>query len=614
VQDAALLRVRSLWPALLLVACACALYARSLPAPFVFDDVPSLVQNESLRALWPPGRVLWAPAQTSLAGRPLASLSFALSYALFGLDPRGWRAENVLLHAACALLLFGLARRSFLRVTRPAWIAANARGLALAVALVWCVHPLATEAVVYVTQRTELLMSAALLTSLYAAARGFARERAGRPAFAWFGLSAGAVWLGVGAKEVMAAAPPLLLLYDRAFEAGSFGAAWRRHRALHAAAFASWLALALLVASGPRDATVGFGLPISAGQYALTQIGVSAAYLRLSLWPAPLVISHDWPLAQSVGDVWPSLCVVGALLAATLWACVRRPQLGFLGAWFFLILAPTSSVVPIVSELAAERRMYLPLAAPVAGVVLVCAALLHARVPRAVPFALAACAALVLATVSALRLEVYRSQLALWTQVMEIYPNHRLGDQIESQIGQELARENRLAEALPHFERSVELGPETASNWQNLGIARLKQGAFDAAIEALTRASELAPDAAASHSQLGLAYGRVERWSDAEVELERALELDATDQTARKVLARVLVRLGEQRVMKGDLEGAVPRFQRAQQLDPSFQAAQQDLGETLMRLQLAPPGPPAAKGRIKSGRAGVPGGRGDGDG
>lgn len=577
------------------MSCAGALYFRSLPAPFLFDDVPSIVDNANVRALWPLTQALGAPPQSSVAGRPVASLSFALSYAAFGLDPRGWHAVNVALHALCGLLLFGIARRTLIRVASPASFPTHARGLALAIALLWLVHPLSTEAVVYVTQRTELLMALALLASVYAAARGFERERASESPAVWFGVAIAAVWLGVGAKEVIAAAPPLLLLYDRAFESGSFASAWRRHRALHLGTFASWLALAALLLAGPRDATVGFGLPISAPAYAMTQIGVIAWYLRLALWPAPLVIAHDWPVASGAADVWPGLCAVVPLAAATLWACVRRPQLGFLGAWLFAILAPTSSVVPIVSEIAAERRMYLPLAAIVAGAVLgAYALLLRSRAPRGALTALVAGAALALASASALRLELYRSPLELWTQVLEVYPTHRLRDRIESSIAQELAREGRLAEALPHFELAAQLRPSSAENWANLGRARLMQGALEAAATALGRAVQLDPDDAAEHANLGLALGRMSRWSEAETELERALALDPANANARKTLARVLVRQGEALVMSGDLAGAVPRYQRAVQLDPGFGAAQQDLGETLMRLQHPQPDPATA--------------------
>jgi protein O-mannosyl-transferase len=595
-SSGSLARARARLPVLLLCVAGIALYARSLPGPFVFDDVPAIVDNPHVRALWPLAEALAAPPQSSVSGRPLVSLSFALSYAAFGLDPRGWRALNVALHVGCALLLLGIARRTFARIPR---LAPDASALALAIALVWLVHPLVTEAVAYVTQRTELLMALAFLGCLYAALRGFERESAGESPRTWFGVAIAAAWLGMAAKESMVAAAPVLLLYDRAFVSGTLAAALRRHRGLYAGVFGSWLGLAASLLAAPRGATVGFGLPVSAWEYALTQIGVVAWYLRLAFWPAPLVIAHDWPIAEGLGEVWPQLCLVALLLAGTAVACVRRPKLGFLGAWLFLVLAPTSSFVPIVSELAAERRMYLALVALVAACALGLYSLLRSRVPGAVLVALSACAALALAGVSAQRLELYRSPLDLWSQVLEVYPTHRLRDHIESAIGQELAHQGRLAEGLPHFELAAQLRPGAAENWANLGRARLNQGAFAGAVDAFTRALALEPDAAAEHANLGLALVRMGRWAEAEPELERALALDPANPTARKTLSRVLVHRGEAAVMQGQLSDAVPLFQRAVELDRSFSAAQQDLGATLMRLQTEPraaQGPPFGVG------------------
>jgi len=226
--------------------------------------------------------------------------------------------------------------------------------------------------------------------------------------------------------------------------------------------------------------------------------------------------------------------------------------------------------------------MYLPLAAVVAAMVLCADRLLRART-RAARVALAGSAALALAAVTVLRLESFRSPPVLWAEVLAVYPQHRLSDQIESEIAQQLVAQGQLAEALPHFQRAAELRPD-AKNLANLGRAQLRQGAVDAAAVSLGRAAELAPDEAAIRADFGLVLARMSRWMEAEAELEQALALDPENATAKKTLARVLVRRGEELVQTGELQGAVPRFQRATQLDPSFNAAQQDLVSTLMRL------------------------------
>ena len=93
-------------------------------------------------------------------------------------------------------------------------------------------------------------------------------------------------------------------------------------------------------------------------------------YLRLAFWPHPLVLDYGWPVAQTVGEILPGAIVVGGLAwRRPSMPCWRGPAWGFLGAWFFLILAPTSSVMPL-ADLAFEHRMYLPLAAVVTVTVL----------------------------------------------------------------------------------------------------------------------------------------------------------------------------------------------------------------------------------------------------
>jgi len=104
-------------------------------------------------------------------------------------------------------------------------------------------------------------------------------------------------------------------------------------------------------------------------EYARSQPGVILHYLRLVFWPQPLVLDYSWPPAQTVGDILPGAIVVAGLLAATGYAFWKWPAWGLLGAWFFLLLAPTSSVMPL-ADLAVEHRMYLPLAAIAVVVVL----------------------------------------------------------------------------------------------------------------------------------------------------------------------------------------------------------------------------------------------------
>jgi hypothetical protein len=276
----------------------------------------------------------------------------------------GYHLSNLTIHILAALVLFGVVRQTLVSERLREQFGRAATGLSLTVALIWTVHPLQTESVTYIIQRTESLMGLFLLLTLYCAIRSFDSPRPRR----WQVAAVLACALGMGSKEVMIGAPILVLLYDWIFVGSSFREIWRRRWALYAGLAATWVLLALLVATGQaRQAVISASFAqLGSSAYAKTQCGVILYYLRLSLWPHPLVVDYnDWPIAKTAMDFVPWAVVLGAMLCATLVALWRRSWLGFPGAWFLIILAPSSSLIPIISEPAAERRMYLPLAAVV---------------------------------------------------------------------------------------------------------------------------------------------------------------------------------------------------------------------------------------------------------
>jgi hypothetical protein len=299
-----------------------------------------------------------APANSGVTSRPIVTLSLALSYALDGMNVRGFHIVNLAIHILAGLLLYGIVRRMLEGEKLSARYGGAASWLAAAAAGIWLVHPLQTESVTYIIQRAESLMGLFYLLTLYCCIRGFEARHAAR----WFLAAVIACAFGMGSKEVMVTAPVLVLLYDRIFVAPTFGQIFRQRWGLYAGLFATWLVLgALLAAMRVEDQTVLVS-DLTPWRYAITQFEVIVHYLRLSFWPHPLVLDYLWPLADNIPSVLPWAIVVLMLVAATVWALLRQAWAGFWGAWFFLVLAPTSTVVPI-ADAAFEHRMYLPLAA-----------------------------------------------------------------------------------------------------------------------------------------------------------------------------------------------------------------------------------------------------------
>jgi hypothetical protein len=382
-------RVAEWWPVPAVVASTLLAYANTWSVPFVYDDLLAIAENPSIRRLWPPGGVLLPnlAGGVTTSGRPVLNLSFALNYALSGSAVWSYHLVNALVHAATALALFGLLRRTLRRVAPLASAGgapARTTTLAGAAALLWALHPLQTQAVTYTVQRAESLMGFFLVFTLYAFARSLgppSERRAPGPAPArdasppdsrrWRVAAVAACALGMATKEVMVVAPLLVLLYDRTFGAGTFRAAWRCRGGWHAALAATWLVLAalLLATGGNRGGTIGPGTGVPLWAYPLTQFEAIARYLGLSLWPQPLVFEYGTRWVRDAGDVLPFAAVVLPLLGLTGLALRRRPAAGFAGAWFFLLLAPTS-LAPGTIQMIVEHRMYLPLAAIITPAVL----------------------------------------------------------------------------------------------------------------------------------------------------------------------------------------------------------------------------------------------------
>src|SRR5205085_4588724 len=193
--------------------------------------------------------------------------------------------------------------------------------------------------------------------------------------------------------------------------------ALQRRGGYYAALCATWLVLVAVVWSAPRGDSAGFaGASVSPWTYLLNQSMMIVRYLRLALWPHGLVLDYGEPLHVTFGDVAPYAITVAALLAATIVALVRNPPVGFLGAWFFLTLAPTSSVMPISTEVGAERRMYLPLIAIV--VLAVTLAVRGFAGSRGRRFVFAGSVVLLCAATYQRNAE-YRSGLTLWQTVLD---------------------------------------------------------------------------------------------------------------------------------------------------------------------------------------------------
>ena len=459
--------------ALIILAGICA-YWNSLDLPFLWDDETAILTNQTIRDLWPPWRPLLPPLETPVAARPLVNVSLALNYALGGLNVRGYHAWNLGVHLAAALLLFGVVRRTLEGERFRERLGADAANVALVAALWWTIHPLVSEVIDYTTQRTTAMMGLFFFLTLYCAIRALGSPHCAR----WHLFAVIACACGMASKEEMAAAPIVVAVYDRLFAFSTVREAARARRSLYWGFAATWVGLGVLIWQWPRS-TVGFAAG-DAWTYLLNQARVIPHYLGLALWPNALVLDYGVPRPIPIGDAIGGGLLVAALLAITIVALVRWPRPGFLGAVFFLTLAPTSSFVPIMSEVGAGRRMYLPLAA--IAVLLVMGGyhvLARARSAWPARHRLLTAAALVFAAVwlgslgvrTAYRNAQYADALSLWGSSVEARPHGRARLAYAMALvnaGQSDAAVPHLREAVREYEPArYALGVELAARGEN---------------------------------------------------------------------------------------------------------------------------------------------------
>lgn len=594
---------RSSWIGLVLVALAVLIaFAPALRAPFAFDDVDSIPGNSTIRQI---GTSLQPPPRLAVSGRPIANLSLAVNYAMnetFGVDQSSTGASatlvyhitNVVLHLLCGLLLFGVMRRTLSLPTVGDWANSNAETVAIVATAVWLLHPLQTEAVDYVIQRTELLVSVSYLATLYASIRAWDASTAARRA-AWLAGGVVMCFVGMASKEVMVTAPVMVVVYDRIFRVSSWHALFadRARRWLYGGLAASWLLLAGLVAQGGRADSAGFTLGLSWYRYLYSQGWAIAHYLLLMVWPSDLRFDYGLGSVNGMRGFVGGLIVLALALPALVVAIrTKRWWAVFLILWFFAILAPSSSVLPIQTEIAAERRVYLASSAVVVAIVVAAAFALRSH--RRFFLGAAAATALVLFGLTMHRSALYANPEALWRDALVKGPaNPRAYDNLASVIYQKDT--SRINEADSLWTQALRIDSTYMTAWSNLAQIRVDRGRIADARALLERAVRINPDYVDATRRLGAllatqgdsnsipylermansaqvtdeslvalaqAYLNANRQDDAIAALRRALTLNPRRADAASFLGAMLVQRGQVDEAKPLLESAVANGDR----------------------------------------------------
>ncbi len=557
----------------LVVVCLSALlvYRNTFHVPFLFDDITQIVFNPKIQSLHGPWHFLFNNR------RPVLYASLAFNVYQGGLNTFGFHVFNLSVHILTAISLFFL----IIKTCRLPSVGENFRRdrvlLAFGACLLWVCHPLQTQAVTYIIQRAESLMALFFVITLYFSAKHFTTRK-----ILWL-VSAGISALFCGlTKEVALALPIVVLLYDRAFISPSFGKALVDHRWLYASLGFTWAVMIFLyMTTRPEQTlTAGFGIKgITPLEYALNQPQVILHYLQLALWPNRLVFDYQWPAVNDISILAPSLLVIVTALIILACSYRRYPAISFLGMSFFVILAPSSSFIPL-KDLIYEYRMYLPLSCLTVIFSSAMKIIIDRYVnpkSRSVFFViLIGILALILGGVTYQRNKVYQSEEKLWRDVLSKQPDNV---RIWNDLGSDLFAKGRDKEAAECFLKSLTLNPNSPEIASNLAMALAGQKKFNEALFYAQKAVELSPEFAVGYHNWGVVYSQMGEYQRAIDCYQKAMMLGFIKPAVLKNLAVAFA--NTQR-----LQEAVNLLKEAQRLDPQSQEIDAILKKILKNMSI----------------------------
>lgn len=545
-------------------------WSNNLNAPFVLDDLGSIRDNSTIKepfslqnALNPP----YSQGET-VGGRPLLNLSFAANYQLSGLEPWSYHATNIGIHFLCTLALFGLVRRCLdLWERNQGKLKFNRDLTATLTALLWAVHPLVTAAVSYTAQRAEGLVVLCYLLTLYFAARSiFSRH-----SVVWNTASVIVCLAGTGVKEIIVTAPLAVILLDYVFlPERNLKSQLKRRFPFYIALFLSWIPLALLIQStSGRGGTAGLSFGADSWEYFKTQTWALVHYLRLTFWPDPLVFDYGRHFTISEPEKWiPRAILLTGLLAVSLFGFTKRNPLGLLGVLCFLILAPTSSFVPIADRVF-EHRFYLPLAA-ICILLVVGVSTLSKRATTPLVLLLATLGVFAIQA----RNEVYNDAIVLWKDTIVHAPSN---SRAQNNLATLLVDSGDYPLAIDHFEKALQLAP-SALLYHNLANTLALVGKVEEAIPSYRKALDLDPQLMRARLGLADAYLASGQAGPSIQHYKKYLEANPNFVPARRKLASAYRSIG-------DPKHALEEFEYIVTIAPDDPQAFFDLGDSLAQNQ-----------------------------
>jgi len=552
-----------LW-GLILILAVVLVYSPVRHAGFIWDDDGRVTANPCI--VGPLGlKEVWTTSHADLC--PLVYTTFWVEHALWGLDPLPYHLVNVLLHGACAILLWRVLRSL---LVPGAWL-----GAAL-----WALHPVQVETVAWVTEMKNTQSTFFYLLTILFYVKGLKAGAIGdRRGDNWnYGLTLLWAILAMASKSSTVVLPIVLGLCAWWVE-GRWQ--WRNLARLWPFALMTIFPSALTLwtqrlLATPADQLFARSLP----ERLVTAGDAVWFYLGKLLWPHPLIFIYPrWQVDAGWWFSWlPLLAVITLLLI--LW--LKRET--WLRPFFFTFAYFVAALLPVLGlvdgffwrySLVGDHFQYLacmgPLALAGAGLTWLAQTVMPNK--REMQAGLGAGLLLILGLMSWQRAWAYNSDEVLWTDTLAKNSECWMG---YDNLGNAVIQKGQVDRAILQYQRALKINPNDAMAYNNLASALLQKGQVDEAIEQCQNALKINPNDAAAYNNLGHALFKKGQVDEAIEQYQHALKISPS-------FAQACYNLGNALFQQGQVEEAIEQFRNALKTKPNYAEACNNLGNALLQ-------------------------------
>ncbi len=561
-----------------IVLLGAVLYSNILHAPFIFDDYSSIVDNETIKDIK-------ASFKDILNNRYITEISFALNYAIGGLKPFGYHFINNLIHIVNALFVYYLV---ILTCKTPQMANSNlpAQFIAFSSAFVFVAHPIQTQAVTYVAQRSTSMATMFYLISLVMYIKWrlmisqkpeirSQRSKLHAIRYTLYAASLISAILAMKTKEIAFTLPILVTLYEFFFFNNSPNSAdrnqnWKKFLYLFPIILTILIIpLSMLNMKLPAETIIQNiddlsreTTDITRTEYLFTQLRVIMTYLRLLIFPVNQNLDYRYPVYHSFFNIHVllSFLFILSMIGIAIYL-FSRSRISIRGAqspdsrflfpnfrlisfgilWFFLTLSVESSIFPI-KDVIVEHRLYLPLIGFFIGCISFIDCMINQhRLKNILIIIIVTC----LSVSTYARNTLWKDPQKLWEDVIDKSPNNV---RAYNEIGAIFRDEGKYAQAMEQFEKALKINKNYAFTYYNIGYIQYKLGTYENALAYFRKAlrfkltAQLHMDV---YNSIGITYSEMGNDTDAVHAFKKAIEILPGSIIPYNNLGRQYIKMGK---------------------------------------------------------------------